>query len=63
MRARALAAGAGSLVCGHAHEFRDESLSNGPRWLVLDAFGGAHDLIEVNARGTLEPGSSARLGP
>jgi UDP-2,3-diacylglucosamine hydrolase len=34
------------LVCGHAHRFRDEELG-GLRWLVLDAFGGKRDTLEV----------------
>ncbi len=62
VRARAGAAGADTLICGHAHAFRDERLLQGPRWIVLDAFGGgAHDLIEIGAAGTLEPRSSASL--
>jgi UDP-2,3-diacylglucosamine hydrolase len=61
VRARAGAAGAETLICGHAHEFRDERLPQGPRWLVLDAFGGAHDLLELNSAGTLEARSSAGL--
>jgi len=44
--ARAAEAGAGLLVCGHAHRFRDEDLG-GLRWLVLDAFGGSRDTLEV----------------
>ncbi|HTF87548.1 MAG TPA: UDP-2,3-diacylglucosamine diphosphatase [Planctomycetota bacterium] len=61
VRSRAAAARAGTLVCGHAHEFRDEALAGGPRWIVLDAFGGPHDLIEVSAAGALEARSSASL--
>ncbi len=55
---RAAAAGACVLVCGHAHEFRDERLPSGTRWVVLDAFGGPRDLIVVGAEGVLEPASS-----
>jgi UDP-2,3-diacylglucosamine hydrolase len=61
VRALASSAGAGVVVCGHAHEFRDERLSGGPRWIVLDAFGGQRDVIEVGADGGLEPRSSASL--
>ncbi len=50
-RELALAHRADLVVCGHAHVFRDESLENGPRWIVLDAFGGAHDLLRVIAGG------------
>lgn len=45
------------LVCGHAHRFRDEALAAG-RWLVVDAFGGARDLVRVAPEGALEPASS-----
>lgn len=37
------------VVCGHAHAFRDERLADGVRWLVLDAFGGARDVLELEA--------------
>ncbi|MFN0007659.1 MAG: UDP-2,3-diacylglucosamine diphosphatase [Planctomycetota bacterium] len=36
-----------TVVCGHAHRFRDETLADGTRWIVLDAFGGAKDALEV----------------
>ena len=39
------------VVCGHAHEFRDVKLAGGPRWIVLDAFGGARDALEVGTAG------------
>lgn len=57
--ARRLAAAAGCawLVCGHVHKARDEVLADGPRWLVVDAFGGARDAVRVG-RGGLELGSS-----
>ena len=61
VKARATAAGAATLVCGHAHEFRDEALPGGPRWLVLDAFGAGRDLIVVGPSGSLEARSSAEL--
>ncbi|MBK8178917.1 MAG: UDP-2,3-diacylglucosamine diphosphatase [Planctomycetes bacterium] len=32
-------AGAQTLICGHAHVFRDERLEHGIRWVVLDAWG------------------------
>lgn len=51
--ARALAADV--LVCGHAHRFRDERLPGGPRWLVVDAFGGRHDTLRLAEDGTLGP--------
>jgi len=41
------------LVCGHAHEFRDEQLSDGPRWIVLDAWGGARDVLAVERGGRI----------
>jgi len=46
---RALAAehAAAAVLCGHAHAARDVELDGGPRWIVLDAFGGARDLLEV----------------
>lgn len=42
------------VVCGHAHAGRDESLAEGPRWLVLDAFqAGPRDLFAVERDGSL----------
>ncbi|MBL8863357.1 MAG: UDP-2,3-diacylglucosamine diphosphatase [Planctomycetes bacterium] len=38
------------LVCGHVHEFRDEELPGGARWIVLDAFGGARDALLLGDR-------------
>src|SRR5690606_33594178 len=35
------------LVTGHAHDARDTALADGPRWIVLDAFGGARDAFVV----------------
>jgi len=43
-----------TVVCGHAHLFRDDALEGGPRWLVLDAFGGERDALAVTAGGGLE---------
>ncbi len=51
VREVALAQRASTLVCGHAHEFRDVALADGPRWIVLDAFGGARDLVRLGADG------------
>jgi UDP-2,3-diacylglucosamine hydrolase len=42
------------VVCGHAHRARDEQLSDGPRWVVLDAFGGDRDCLRVLPAGGLE---------
>ncbi|MCH2107496.1 MAG: UDP-2,3-diacylglucosamine diphosphatase [Planctomycetes bacterium] len=36
---------ASALICGHAHRWRDEELSGGVRWIVLDAFGGELDCL------------------
>lgn len=38
-----------AVVCGHAHCFSDRQLAHGLRWIVLDAFGGAHDLLRIDA--------------
>jgi UDP-2,3-diacylglucosamine hydrolase len=40
-------AGAQTLICGHAHVFRDERLEEGIRWVVLDAWGGERDVAEL----------------
>ncbi|MCZ6596990.1 MAG: UDP-2,3-diacylglucosamine diphosphatase [Planctomycetota bacterium] len=53
-RAEARRHGVQTVVCGHAHEFRDEELGDGLRWLVLDAFGGERDAL-VAAGDTLRP--------
>lgn len=42
-------AGVAHLVCGHAHRFRRETLPCGPTWWVVDAWGGARDLLRVRA--------------
>ncbi len=47
------ASGASHVVCGHAHRFRAENLERGARWIVLDAFGGARDLLRVTDEGEL----------
>ena len=60
VRAAAVEQRADVVVCGHAHAFRDEELSDadgnsghGARWIVLDAYGGDRDLLEVGAGGAL----------
>lgn len=64
---------AGQLVCGHAHRYQSVALADGRRWTVLDAFGGARDLLRIGARGELSyegsrverrqgPGSSLSSG-
>lgn len=50
--------GCSSVVVGHAHAFRDE-LDGAVRWIVLDAFGGARDVLEWGSAGTLRARSSA----
>ena len=42
---------ASTVLCGHAHAFRDEPLASGARWIVLDAFGGARDVACFGAEG------------
>ncbi|MBL8858278.1 MAG: (d)CMP kinase [Planctomycetes bacterium] len=54
----ARAARCDTLVCGHAHEFRDERLEGGIRFVVVDAFGGARDAVKVDAKGELTVGES-----
>jgi len=44
---------ADTVVCGHVHQFRDLRLPGGPRWIVLDAFGGERDVVEFGADGEL----------
>ena len=50
---------ADAVVCGHAHRFRDMRLSSGPRWVVLDAFGGDRDVLTFGADGELRISRSA----
>jgi len=59
--ARARAHGCRSLVCGHAHRFRDEPLEGGGRWLVVDAFGGRRDALRVSPGGELRVEGSRAL--
>jgi UDP-2,3-diacylglucosamine hydrolase len=49
----ALRHGCRTLVCGHAHRFRDETLAGGVRWLVVDAFGDARDTLRVEGDGNV----------
>jgi len=58
----ARSASAGVLLCGHAHRYRDERLPDGPRWIVLDAWGERRDLIRVLPGGALAAGSTASAG-
>jgi UDP-2,3-diacylglucosamine hydrolase len=50
---------ADTVVCGHAHRYRDMRLSSGPRWIVLDAFGGDRDVLEFGADGEIRVSRSA----
>lgn len=67
VRSLAAAEGAEVLICGHAHRFRDSRLEAGPRWLVLDAWGGERDVLCVTADGDFQARSSrdveVRLAP
>jgi UDP-2,3-diacylglucosamine pyrophosphatase LpxH len=47
-----------TVVCGHAHVFRNLALEGGLRWLVLGAFGDANDVLRVSATGGLNVASS-----
>ncbi len=47
-----------AVACGHAHVFRDMRLPTGPRWIVLDAFGGDRDVVEIAPDGELRPRKS-----
>ena len=40
-----------TLICGHAHAFRDEPLDGGGRWLVVDAWGGERDAFQLGQGG------------
>jgi UDP-2,3-diacylglucosamine hydrolase len=48
------------VVCGHAHEYRVQELASGARWIVLDAFGGEHDVLHVAGAKDLRAVSSGR---
>lgn len=47
------ASGASLVVCGHAHEPRDEILASGARWIVVGAFGEGRggEILELHAGG------------
>lgn len=49
------------VVCGHAHRYRAEMLEDGARWIVLDAFGGARDVLRVTDGGELASERSGAL--
>lgn len=49
---------ANTVVCGHAHRWRDDVLDGHIRWVVLDAFGGASDCLQVSDDGQLVGNSS-----
>jgi len=53
---------AGILACGHAHAFSETRLPTGPRWIVLDAFGGDRDVLEIDANGSVRVTSSHQRG-
>lgn len=48
------------VLCGHAHAFRDETVGE-TRWIVLDAFGGRCDVLQV-AKAGLELPARVRVG-
>ena len=50
--------GASAIVCGHAHRWRDELVAGEVRWVVLDAFGGSRDCLQVQPDGSLVGTSS-----
>lgn len=53
------------LVCGHAHQWRDQTVAGSYRWIVLDAFGGSLDSLCVDSEGQLvgaPSGFKAELG-
>lgn len=60
-RALARAHAADVVCCGHAHRFRDERLADGPRWLVVDAFGGERDALRLEPSGAFAVLSSGAV--
>lgn len=54
-----------TLICGHAHRFRDEVLPGGARWVVIDGWGGRRDTLRLGetgweplaSRGPIDPGA------
>lgn len=65
VRAVAAATGVRTVVCGHAHEFRDDSLERDGaepvRWVVVGAWEWTQDLLRVTNGGGLELDSSATI--
>lgn len=55
--------GCDTLVCGHAHRFRDEPVGATGRWVVVDDWGRGRDQVRVLADGgLLVEASTAALG-
>jgi UDP-2,3-diacylglucosamine hydrolase len=59
---QARAQSADFIVCGHAHEYRDQPMDGGARWIVLDAWGGERDMLRIAAGGELEPACWSATG-
>lgn len=55
--------GCGVLVCGHAHEFRDEPVGGGGRWMVVDDWGRGRDQVRVLPGGELVGEASGAAEP
>ena len=53
--------GARTVICGHAHRWRDERLDGGPRWIVIDGWGGDRDALQIDAAGEWTGRASADL--
>ena len=53
--------GARTLVCGHAHAFRDEELACGARWSVIDGWEGPRDALVLGRDGRWTACASASL--
>lgn len=43
------------VVCGHAHDTRDEAFEDGPRFVVVGAWGWKDDVFRVSADGSFQP--------
>jgi UDP-2,3-diacylglucosamine hydrolase len=63
VRELALAHRCATLICGHAHRFRDQILEGGVRWIVLDAFGGGRDLLRIGDQGEIDSLSTLAADP
>ena len=60
--ALAEAAQVNTVVCGHAHQARDERLACGVRWMVVGEFGfSAPDALIIGERGELERASAQEI--